>query len=73
MLNNSAIQNMIRDGKAHQMDNVIFSGAEDGMRAMDGEIFRLYADKRITKETALLFAANPEQLKKKLGETGKLK
>ena len=73
MLNNSAIQNMIRDGKAHQMDNVIFSGAEDGMRTMDGEIFRLYADKRITKETALLFAANPEQLKKKFGETGKLK
>ena len=73
MLNNSAIQNMIRDGKAHQMDNVIFSGAEEGMRTMDGEIFRLYAEHRITKETALLFAANPEQLKKKINEAGKLK
>ncbi len=67
MLVNSAIQNMIRDGKAHQMDNVIFSGAQDGMRSMDGDIFRLYEAKRISKETALLFAANQEQLKKKIG------
>ena len=73
MLNNSAIQNMIRDGKAHQMDNVIFSGAEEGMRSMDGEIFRLYAEHRITKETALLFAANPDQLKKKIGEAERQK
>ena len=68
MLVNSAIQNMIRDGKAHQMDNVIFSGQSEGMRAMDADILRLYTQKRITKETALLFAANPEQLRKKLGD-----
>ncbi len=69
MLVNSAIQNMIRDGKAHQMDNVIFSGQSEGMRTMDGDIYRLYQEKRITRETALLFAANPEQLNKKLGES----
>lgn len=68
MLVNSAIQNMIREGKAHQMDNVIFSGYSEGMRTMDGDIYRLFEEKRITKETALLFAANPEQLRKKLGE-----
>lgn len=68
MLVNSAIQNMIRDGKAYQMDNVIFSGLSEGMRAMDADIYRLFAQKRITKQTALLFAANPEQLRKKLGE-----
>ena len=66
MLVNSAIQNMIRDGKAHQMDNVIFAGLAEGMRTMDADIFRLFTQKRITRETALLFAANPEQLKKKL-------
>ena len=68
MLVNSAISNMIRDGKAHQMDNVIFSGAQEGMRAMDTDIYRLYAAGRITKETALLFASNQDQLKKKLNE-----
>lgn len=66
MLVNSAIQNMIRDGKAHQMDNVIFSGAEEGMRTMDGDIQRLYNEKRIARQTALMFAANPEQMRKKL-------
>ncbi|MPN61736.1 hypothetical protein SDC9_209478 [bioreactor metagenome] len=50
------------------MDNVIFSGLSEGMRAMDADIYRLFTQKRITKETALLFAANPEQLKKKLGD-----
>ena len=68
MLVNSAIQNMIREGKAHQMDNVIFSGLNEGMRTMDADIFRLVCEKRVTKETALLFAANPDQLRKKLVE-----
>ncbi|NLI55151.1 MAG: PilT/PilU family type 4a pilus ATPase [Clostridiales bacterium] len=68
MLVNSAIQNMIRDGKAHQMDNVIFSGAQEGMRTMDADIYRLYSERRIDRQTALLFASNPEQLKKKLAE-----
>lgn len=69
MLVNSAIQNMIRDGKAHQMDNVIFAGANEGMRTMDGDIHRLYQQKRISKETALLFASNQEILKKKLADS----
>lgn len=68
MLVNSAIQNMIREGKAHQMDNVIFAGASEGMRTMDADIQRLVKQKRVTKETALLFAANPDQLKKKFAE-----
>ena len=66
MFANSAIQNMIRDGKAHQMDNVIFSGASEGMRAMDADILRLYRANRVSRETAVLFAANPDQLRKKL-------
>lgn len=66
MLVNSAIQNMIRDGKAHQMDNVIFSAAGEGMRAMDADILRLYEAGRISAETARLYAANQELMQKKL-------
>ena len=68
MLVNSAIQNMIRDGKSHQMDNVMYAGANEGMRTMDGDIYRLYQQKRISKETALLFASNQDILKKKINE-----
>ncbi len=66
MIVNNAIQNMIRDSKVFQMDNVIFSGADQGMRTMDSDILRLYKEKRINKETALLYATNPDILKRKL-------
>jgi len=67
MVANSAIQNMIRDGKAHQMDNVIFSGADEGMRSMDADILRLYRSGCVSAETARLYASNQELMKKALG------
>lgn len=66
MIVNPAIQNMIREGKIHQMDNVIYSGGEAGMQTMDNDILRLYKAGRITKETALTYAVNPELLGRKL-------
>ncbi len=63
---NSAITNMIREGKVFQMDNVIYASAREGMRTMDSDILRLYQAGRITRETALLYASNPELLRKKL-------
>ena len=68
MVVNSAVQNMIRDGKTHQIDNVIYTGSADGtMLSMDFELIRLVKEGKITKETALIFALNPETLKKRLG------
>ncbi len=66
MIVNNAIQNMIRDGKVHQMDNVIFSGSSSGMRSMDADIFRLYQQRLITAETALLYSTNPDMMAKRL-------
>ncbi|MEF9895476.1 MAG: PilT/PilU family type 4a pilus ATPase [Clostridia bacterium] len=63
---NSAIQSMIRDGKTHQMDNVIYGGSTQGMMAMDTELARLYREKVISRETALTYAGNPETLARKL-------
>ena len=56
MIVNPAIQNMIREGKVHQMDNVIYSGGDVGMQTMDSDIQRLYTEGKITKETALTYA-----------------
>ena len=66
MIVNPAIQNMIREGKVHQMDNVIYAGAEAGMRTMDNDILRLYREGKITRETALTYAVNPDILERKL-------
>ena len=66
MLVNNAIANMIRENKVQQMDNVIYAGSSEGMISMDNDIFRLYREKRITKENALMYAINPDVLAKRL-------
>jgi len=66
LIANSAVQNMIRESKVHQLDNVMLSGAAQGMRTMDGDIARLYAQGRITRDTALTYAANPDMLARKI-------
>ncbi|MBQ6814915.1 MAG: type IV pilus twitching motility protein PilT [Lachnospiraceae bacterium] len=66
MVCNSAIRNMIRESKVFQMDNVIYSGAADGMRTMDGDILRLYNEGKISAENALLYSVNKDIMSKKL-------
>lgn len=63
---NRAVRNMIREGKVHQLDNVIFSGAAEGMRAMDADLYRLYKEGMISRDDALLYAIQPETLEKRL-------
>lgn len=41
MINNSAVSNIIREGKTDQLDNIIQSGAMQGMQRMDTAIRRL--------------------------------
>lgn len=62
-----AVRNLIRDNKCYQIDNVIASGAADGMISMDQSILALYRSGHITRETALDYAEHPEQLKRQLG------
>ena len=66
MLVNPAIRNLIRESKVHQIDNTIYSCGCEGMVAMDMDLLRLYRERKISRENALIYAANPETLKKKL-------
>ena len=66
MLVNNAIANMIRENKVQQMDNVIYAGTGEGMISMDNDILRLYQEKRITRENALMYAIHPDTLLKRL-------
>ena len=63
---NPAVQNLIRDGRTHQIDNAIFGGSGQGMMSMDAALMKLYQTGVITKETALLYAVSPETLVKRL-------
>ncbi len=62
-----AVATMIREGKSHQIPAAIASGAEAGMMSMDQSILRLYKAGRITAQTALDHADNPEQLRRRMG------
>lgn len=63
---NSAIRSMIRENKGHQIDNAISAGGKDNMISMDQSILALYRYGKITGETALDYADNPEQIRRNL-------
>ena len=64
---NSAIRSLIRDSKTHQIDNALAAGGGEGMVTMDQSILALCKAGAITPETALSYADNPEQLRRRLG------
>ncbi len=64
---NGAIRSMIRDNRNHQIDNAIATGTRDGMISMDQSIIQLYKAGKISKETAINYSDNPEQVKRQIG------
>jgi len=62
----NAIANMIREGRVHQMDNSIYAGASQGMISMDNDILRLYKERVISRESALMYSVNPDVLIKRM-------
>ena len=64
---NSAIRSLIRDSKTHQIDSAITAGAAEGMMSMDQSILELYRAGRITADTAVQYADNPDQLRRRMG------
>ncbi len=67
MKSTTAIQNMIREDKLHQLESAMMAGGADGMCTMDGSLLKLYREGRITKDTALVACANYENMVKRLG------
>lgn len=63
---NRAIKNMIRENKVHQIDGLIVSSGQEKMFSMDSYITNLYQKGKITRETALDYAAAPELMMNKL-------
>ncbi len=60
-----AIQNLIREGKTHQIDNAIVGGGSD-MLSMDNELARLARENLIPKETARAYALHPETMERQM-------
>jgi twitching motility protein PilT len=55
---NSAVRNIIREGKSHQLDAVIQTGADQGMQTMDRTLVNLVQSGAITYDNAREFAVD---------------
>lgn len=62
-----AIRNQIREGQTHQMPTMIEAGMGYGMVSMDRSIAELYKQGKISRETAMLAAKKPSELKRMIG------
>ncbi len=63
MIANSAIRNLIREGKTHQIDMVIETGSEDGMISLNRSLADLVNNGMVTLEDAERSSNNLNELK----------
>ena len=62
LMANSAVRNLIREGKVHQIESVMQTGKEKGMHTMDYSLRDLYRQGKINREQALNRALNRDTL-----------
>lgn len=67
MANTFGIQNLIREGKSHQIESAIQTGSKYGMKTMDMALAELYRSMEISKEKALDYCVDEEILKRMIG------
>lgn len=63
MVANSAVRNTIREGKTHQLPNIIQTSASEGMIGLDKVLAELVSRGEITIDTALQWALDPKAFK----------
>ena len=63
---NSAIRNMIRESKVHQIDNAINSFGDEGMVSMDNYLLDLFKKGVISADTAMKYAINADSMERKI-------
>ncbi len=62
MVANSAVRSLIREGKTHQLDTAIQTGADQGMQTMDRTLAKLVQTGVITYENAREYAVDINEL-----------
>ncbi len=59
-----AVRNVIREGKTHQLDAIIQTGAERGMQSMDKTLVELVQAGKITYDDAKIYAVDLDELER---------
>ncbi|MBE6003856.1 MAG: type IV pilus twitching motility protein PilT [Lachnospiraceae bacterium] len=66
MVMTNALQNLIREGKTHQMQSFMLSSADQGSLTMDNCLLKLVAERKISADTAVEAAVDQDYVKKRL-------
>ena len=66
MFLNDAIRTMVREGKNHQIDNVIATSSQEGMISLNNSLLRLLREGTITQQTCINYSTDPEQMRMRL-------
>lgn len=66
MFNTSAVSNLIREKKIHEIPSIIETSAREGMISLNKCLSDLVRAKEISEENALRYSLNPEDLKSRL-------
>ena len=67
MLANTAVKNLIREGKIHQLPNAIRTHTQEGMQLLDSALVRLYQDGAISRETTFAFCNERDEIIRLIG------
>ncbi|WP_443661275.1 type IV pilus twitching motility protein PilT [Clostridium sp.] len=62
MISTPAIQNLIREGKTHQLQSCVQTGGKYGMKTMDMSISDLYKRSVISKDDAITYSVDNEMM-----------
>ncbi len=62
LLGTSAIKNTIREGKTHQIDNIIQTSKDLGMEMLESSLASLVKSGKISMDTAVNYSLRPEEL-----------
>lgn len=71
MLGTSAIKSTIREGKTHQIDNILQTSTEVGMNTLEMSLASLIKSGKITLETAQSYSLRPEELSRLVRSSNK--
>ena len=68
MICNSAVKNLIRENKTHEVPSIIETSSQEGMISFNKNLADLVSSGVITRETALEYCLNEQDLMARLGE-----
>jgi len=68
MLANTAVKNLIREGKIHQLPNTIRTNTQTGMQLLDQALLKLYRKGVISREHLFAFCNDVDDVKKEVSD-----